>query len=770
MLLDYNRSVCRWIILLALAACLKDPTVPCGDITCPAGNICTSRGTCATPEQVAACSDLDDGAQCLSNTGVCVDDVCRLVVCGDGEIVGPEACDDGNQRAGDDCSADCRSLEVCGNGYPDFVKGEECDNAPAGLSYDGCTSDCRREYPAWRDASPALPTVRNEFAFAHDHHRGRTMMFGGNTQESVTWEWDGEVWRRFTDAPSPRNNAVAAYDSERREIVMFGGQTNAIGKNETWIWNGGWTKRLPATSPPARWNVAMAYDPVRKEVVLFGGDDKGFTDTWVWNGVTWTEKPTATKPAAFGDNLMAWDASGSQLLLYQTTFGTTWTWNGTAWTQSAASSPSMRPNAAMASDGAGVILFGGGNSTTNVQTWRWINGAWTLLAPPQSATGRAAHQMAYDVARARVVLFGGSSSPAPTNDVWEWTGSTWVVRNVKVSPTHRTAAIAYQPLRGRSLLFGGSTNDVWEWDGSAWIERFPATVPGPKNNASLIGTREGALLFGGGPIDGNETWTWNGTTWTKRTTATVPASRFGASLAYDSLRNRVVMFGGATGSVPLDETWVWDGVDWMQQTPTRSPSARTNAAMAYDSRRDRVVLFGGSGGSATDTWEWDGTNWNDVTPMQMDAVSPPPQSRAHGAYDARRGTFIMLGTAFGANDVWEWNGTEWREMLIANRPVARFGPAITYDAARGEAVMFSGGINLTDTQVLRFGVEGEQQERCIDVDTDADALVGCDDPDCWARCTPLCPPLSSCDVTAPRCGDQSCSIVEDNRLCPSDCP
>jgi len=37
-------------------------------------------------------------------------------------------------------------------------------------------------------------------------------------------------------------------------------------------------------------------------------------------------------------------------------------------------------------------------------------------------------------------------------------------------------------------------------------------------------------------------------------------------------------------------------------------------ALAYDSRRERVVLYGGSNGTQTfgDTWEWDGANWRQV--------------------------------------------------------------------------------------------------------------------------------------------------------------
>src|SRR5262249_25240771 len=61
-------------------------------------------------------------------------------------------------------------------------------------------------------------------------------------------------------------------------------------------------------------------------------------------------------------------------------------------------------------------------------------------------------------------------------------------------------------------------------------------------------------------------------------------------------------------------------------------------------------------------------------------------------------------------------------------------------------------------------------ETCRGGDTDGDGLEGCDDPDCWARCTPDCPPGASCPENAPRCGDGTCNLLlEDCHLCPLDC-
>ncbi|MBK7540042.1 MAG: hypothetical protein IPI49_32745 [Myxococcales bacterium] len=53
---------------------------------------------------------------------------------------------------------------------------------------------------------------------------------------------------------------------------------------------------------------------------------------------------------------------------------------------------------------------------------------------------------------------------------------------------------------------------------------------------------------------------------------------------------------------------------------------------------------------------------------------------------------------------------------------------------------------------------------------DRDGLIGCADPDCWAYCSPFCPPGQPCDAADRRCGDGTCSAaLETCQACPQDC-
>src|SRR4029077_1440766 len=91
---------------------------------------------------------------------------------------------------------------------------------------------------------------------------------------------------------------------------------------------------------------------------------------------------------------------------------------------------------------------------------------------------RTAHALAFDAARGRTVLFGGTTvAPATAlNDTWEWDGTQWTQALPVASPAARSGhALGYDQARARTLLFGGTTGaalqgDTWEWDGTAWTQ------------------------------------------------------------------------------------------------------------------------------------------------------------------------------------------------------------------------------------------------------------------------------------------------------------
>jgi len=301
-----------------------------------------------------------------------------------------------------------------------------------------------------------------------------------------------------------------------------------------------WNQRSPATAPSPRVMHAMVYDVQAGKTLLFGGADGPgsvrLNDTWEYDGVTWTQRNVAVRPATRNGHRMVYDSARGRTVLFG---GIT---------------------------GASVALF---------DTWEWDGAQWQMRFAMVVPAPRVGHAMAYDAARRRTLLFGGGTSGSSSyfHDTWEWDGVAWQMRQPAVSPPGSDAAVmAYDAARQCTVLF------------------VPITV-----NATLVGA---------------ETWEWDGLTWTQRTPAHMPSPRRLAAMTYDALRQRVVLFGGHhdPSSTFLADTWEWDGFDWSLVAPSAHPSGRGQSAMAFDALRGRTVLFGGALGwgnnEAGDTWEY----------------------------------------------------------------------------------------------------------------------------------------------------------------------
>ena len=88
-------------------------------------------------------------------------------------------------------------------------------------------------------------------------------------------------------------------------------------------------------------------------------------------------------------------------------------------------------------------------------------------------------------------------------------------------------------------------------------------------------------------------------------------------MAYDAARGQMLLFGGMRNNTKyLNDTWAWDGTTWEHLSPATFPPTRAWGGMAYDPIRQEVVLFGGwrPGHTFGDTWTWDGTNWTEWDP------------------------------------------------------------------------------------------------------------------------------------------------------------
>jgi hypothetical protein len=288
----------------------------------------------------------------------------------------------------------------------------------------------------------------------------------------------------------------------------------------------------------------------------------------------------------------------------------------------------------------------------------------------------------------------------------------WTQRFPENFPEPRRAhAMAYDSARGVTVLFGGTANDIkyrdtWEWDGTEWTKLSPANSPPPLVYSAMTydSVRNVIVLFGG-VLSSNVsvTWEWDGTNWNQRSPSNEPPARSRHAMAYDAENKVTILFGGYIGGVDLDsydDTWEWDGEDWVQRTPENTPNKRYSHTLAYDSVRKKVVMFGGQDGSTrlADTWEWDGENWIEHHPTN----SPPAQSRHSMTYDSARGVTVLFGTSFKDN-TWEWDGAEWWQRFPNNEPKIMYDHIMVYDSEREVAVLFGGYFSyLSGDKIYKF--------------------------------------------------------------------
>lgn len=289
--------------------------------------------------------------------------------------------------------------------------------------------------------------------------------------------------------------------------------------------------------------------------------------------------------------------------------------------------------------------------------------------------------MVYD-SNAQAMIVCGNPSSGYSNDIFlnyvdAGVGSWNIILD---TGAHRLPSVshgmAFDSLRQQTVMFGGnnatSSPQTWERGPNFALVLKSAAGPGARDGLAMVfdSVRNQTVLFGGGPITGgatsyDDTWVYDGTTWTQPSTITTrPPARQNHAMAFDSIRGKVVLFGGeffGGGADTLADTWEFDGLNWTRFNGP-GPSKRQGHSMAFDASRGRVVLFGGFDYDATtpakrfnDTWEFDGTQWRSVT-----VLAAPPRVRFHTlAYDSTRRKVVLFGgstdgTPDDLNTTWEY--------------------------------------------------------------------------------------------------------------------
>lgn len=378
--------------------------------------------------------------------------------------------------------------------------------------------------------------------------------------------------------------------------------------------DGTWTDSAGAVpSPSPRAGSAVVLDSRRHRVLLFGGQQSPFSlygpngwdvvvdnDLWSYSldTHTWTQLVTSGYATPRCHAAAVYDSLNDRLVV----FGGETGWCG----MSTGHDPYYSCR----------LLALGDAQILSLTTMTWTS---LYANAPNGTPPAAAANGVFDPVRQRMIV-----TESADNAAWELSldaAPTWRKLAIgQTAPSQRSgAAVAYDPLARRMLLFGGELlapryNDTW------------------------------ALS-----LDGIETWSQISAT-------NPPPVRANAAAVFDVAHNRLVVFGGEYGNnspseMDYNDTWALDfagAAAWTQLAPAGTPpSGRYDIRAVYDPAAPSLTGFGGHVGDTgfSDTWSLSFPGSTRATAPVVQAVSPAILLAGAPA------TVTVTGRNFAAGDV-----------------------------------------------------------------------------------------------------------------------
>jgi hypothetical protein len=187
-----------------------------------------------------------------------------------------------------------------------------------------------------------------------------------------------------------------------------------------------------------------------------------------------------------------------------------------------------------------------------------------------------------------------------------------------------------------------------------------------------------------------------------------PSSRGWVQLAYDSKRQRIVLFGGS-GEWYFNDLWAFDWktrVWHLLEQDTRLgkltrdkstyPAGRDNYQWIYDAKKDKFWLYGGTGGAGL--WEWSPQKhvWRYAQGDHNGKTLPfATLNPGFAVAEDLRGALLFGGERYSFDNLTWWfdlDQERWQkqEPPGAPPPRAQTENALVYDPARQQFILFGG--------------------------------------------------------------------------------
>jgi hypothetical protein len=561
------------------------------------------------------------------------------------------------------------------------------------------------------DVQGTPPSPRSGHVALFDSLGNRMLIFGGDDGSLRNDVWalslaGTPAWTQLAPSgtpPSPRRGHAAAYDPVGHRLIVIGGDDGSL-RNDAWALSlagpPAWTNLAPTGTPPSgRWRHSAAYDSAGQRVLVFGGNDGSRRqDLWALSLIgspSWVLLgPNGAPPAARDGHVAIVDRTRRLMFVQGGDIGapTPDVWSltldeetvGLNWQQY------LPPGTAPTGRTQHAAVFDSWNNRM-------------MLVGGQDGAGPRGDLWSFGPNAQQVWVWAPLLAPAPRED----------------------AAVLFDPARRRMLMFGGFTTETWELsldESVGWTRLLPLSPPPVRSGATAVldALNRRMVLFGGTgtanyrndvwflPLDGGD-WTSAGTL------DPVPGGRANHGAIYDPIGQRMIVFGGYNSTIYLNDVWALSlagAPAWTQLAPLGTPpSVRSGLTAIHDPDGQRMLVFGGFSGSVrNDLWALSlaGTpEWIQLAPLG----TPPSPRREHAAvYDSLRNRMLVFGgrTTGRLNDLWQLSlgDLTWTPLApLGSLPPARQGHAAVFDPITDRLAVFGGSNGATvygDTWLAHF--------------------------------------------------------------------
>lgn len=186
---------------------------------------------------------------------------------------------------------------------------------------------------------------------------------------------------------------------------------------------------------------------------------------------------------------------------------------------------------------------------------------------------------------------------------------------------------------------------------------------------------------------------------------TGPSGRRYPTIAYDSLRNRLLLFGGGPDTGIYSDVWALNltgPATWQQLTPAApGPSARWAAVSVYDPAGDRfVIATGNASGLVSDVWALSLSGTPAWTQITYSGVGPSARYLSAATYDLVTHELLVFAgnttqtEAGGVNDLWGLdlqNPVQWvLQSPPGPTPSVRWSHMLVYHAGAARLITYGG--------------------------------------------------------------------------------